>query len=811
MPTRIAHLSDLHFGKDFDDAAWGAVSETVTNEKPQLIIVSGDLVDSPDPDHLYRAKKELEKLAEKAQARLFVVPGNHDVFYLGNDIVKGRIGWFDQIFKEDVVPDSRVLSGKTGFEGGSGRRWAWIPQMLRNFLGEYGKEEDPAVPPNPQTRPLDPEIHEPPGTGVLLVLLDSNAADQPIGFATGSVRSDHILALDSQLDRITTPHLIRIAVVHHHVLPVSYTVGKLVGGEPFMVFHNAGNVLDMLARHRFDLVLHGHKHLAQFARVDFAPHTAEGYPIAVAAAGSTCLRTPNNPRGNSFNLITVDDNGRMVVQALYYGAERAPHVNGREGEDYRIYAETVESVKRRAFIRARQRHRIFCRECEQSFDVTENGDLEIRWGVRELYVTRGKNEYRRRPHVAYLPPQGRLAVGLQLDVASQKNGYRIEPGIAGKGELQRGIVLLPETPSSNRPANYAVTHSFANSMIMTRWEAEQRAKTKPASGDDLEEWVAWLVSFPIDKMVLALTLPQSLSLVVPYVRCMRPSGFPNYKINDTDDVDDDAQKLLHEHDRVMSEEEAPHLNYDPARGRWQLIVRQPMVGYIYELRWKVPGELPNPLISGETLQAQELLLKLQGRNKAKTSTPLDVAIELFDDLYHKLDQLLSWGGRDEKRSVELFVFDPARLVLCPVLSHRSWISTPIRSEFEIPLGAGIAGAAFQQRRIVPWGKGTGNPAFVAPVAYPQADGEEVTEMRTMLAVPVYHQTQQNAARPIPGSAIGVVSFGSDSTGSKIAGLLDRTLTEDDGRRLNDVRSAAQSFTNIILYLLTHGTVPKEAP
>jgi predicted phosphodiesterase len=811
MPTRIAHLSDLHFGGEFDEGIWRAVSETVINENPHLVIVSGDLVDSPDPDHLYRAKKELEKLGADAKAKLFIVPGNHDVFYLGNDIVKGRIGWFDYIFKEGGVPGSRVLSGKTGFAGGSGRHLAWVPQMLRNFLGGYGKEEDPAVPPTSRAGPSEPEIFELTDLGVLLALLDSNAADQPVGFATGSVLSEHILKLDSRLKQITTPHLVRIAVVHHHVLPVSYTVGKLVGGEPFMVFHNAGTVLDMLARHRFDLVLHGHKHLTQFARIDFAPHTAEGYPIAVAAAGSACLRTPNNPRGNSFNLITVDDNGRMVVRALYYGAEKAPRVDGQEGDDYRIYSETIESVKRRAFIRARQRHRIFCRECEQSFNLTENGDLEIRWDVRGLYVTRGTQEYRRRPHVTYLPPQGRLAIGLQLDPVSQQRGYRIESRTAGEGELQRGIVLLPETPSSTQPTSYVVTHSFANCMMMTRWEAEQRAKTRPPSENDLEEWVGWLVSFPIDTMVLALTLPQSLSAVTPFVRCRRPRGFPNFTINDTDDVDEDMRKLPADDDRAMSEEEAPHLNYDPALGRWKLVVRQPMVGYLYELHWKVPGELPDESLSSETLQSQELLLKLRDRVQANTLLARDkIALGLFADLCRKLDQTLAWGGPDEKRSMELFVFDPASLVLRPALSHRSWINTPMRWDFEIPLGAGIAGAAFQQRRIVPWRKGTGNPAFIAPVPYPHTDDEAVTEMRAMLAVPVYHPTQLNAGRPLAGSAIGVLSFGSDAAASKFTGLLNRTLAREDEKRLNAVRGAAQGFLNIVIRLLTYGTVPGEA-
>ena len=61
------------------------------------------------------------------------------------------------------------------------------------------------------------------------------------------------------------------------------------------------------------------QHRAHFARIDLSPDTAEGYPIAVAAAGSAALRTPNNPLGNRFNLITIHDNGRIDVESLHMG------------------------------------------------------------------------------------------------------------------------------------------------------------------------------------------------------------------------------------------------------------------------------------------------------------------------------------------------------------------------------------------------------------------------------------------------------------------------------------------------------------
>jgi hypothetical protein len=41
MPVRIAHLSDIHFGGNFDGPTWNAVRNAVRLFNPNLIIVSG--------------------------------------------------------------------------------------------------------------------------------------------------------------------------------------------------------------------------------------------------------------------------------------------------------------------------------------------------------------------------------------------------------------------------------------------------------------------------------------------------------------------------------------------------------------------------------------------------------------------------------------------------------------------------------------------------------------------------------------------------------------------------------------------------
>jgi hypothetical protein len=44
---RIAHLSDLHFGRGFNKPLWSNLCRIVRKANPHLIIVTGDLVNSP--------------------------------------------------------------------------------------------------------------------------------------------------------------------------------------------------------------------------------------------------------------------------------------------------------------------------------------------------------------------------------------------------------------------------------------------------------------------------------------------------------------------------------------------------------------------------------------------------------------------------------------------------------------------------------------------------------------------------------------------------------------------------------------------
>jgi hypothetical protein len=633
---------------------------------------------------------------------------------------------------------------------------------------------------------------------MLLALLDSNAADQTIRLATGSVSNDDLVALGAELQSIKRPHLVRIGVIHHHVLPIAYTSANVVGAEPFMVLHNAGDVLDVLARYRFDLMLHGHKHRSQFARIDIFPDTSEGYPIAVAAAGSAALAMSNQPRGNNFNAITIQDNGRIIVRSLFYGSGVAPDVNGPEGDGMKVYTEMVETTKRRAFIRASQRHPAACKQRELRFEVSEHGDLRISHGVDGLRATRRLKVADRRSHYISVPPHGRRVTDLELDDDSFKHGYRMQPA-AGATTAHR-TVLLPR-PLDEGPASYLVRHACANCVMMTRWEADERAPAASRAQGWDEEFVSANVVHPVDRITLSLTLPESLLSVEPYVRCERRANYPDLPINDAGDasIDETASFIV---DPDMEEEERRFLRFYPSQRRWELRLKQPVVGYRYQLRWRTPGSAPPEPIPGETRQYRRELLHLGQRLAANALQPRDRQADgIFGVMSEAIQSLLGSGRSGEDSSVELFVYDTQKLALCQVLSRRSWSADPPLVPFEIKLGEGIAGAAFVQRRIVPWAETASGPQFIKPVPNPEEADMSIPQFRTMLAVPTYHTSEENSPRPSPWSAIAVVSFGSSSDASKIPPMLNQPLSKESEELLRYVRALSQACVHEILQVL----------
>ncbi len=225
--ARLIHLSDLHFGAH-DERLVEAVEQRVHEEKPDLVVVSGDFTQRARTEQFEQACEFLGRLRE-AGHDVLGVPGNHD------------------------VP---------------------LYDVLRRFLSPLTRYK----------RYIDDELcplHEIPGATVLGI----NTA-RSLTFKDGSISHEQMQFIRANFDR-TDPKAMRVLVTHHPLfaLPVGDgpELGKAIGRqEP---------ALDAIAEAGVDILLAGHNHRASTHNAaDLVTRAGSSLVVQAGTATSTRLR-----------------------------------------------------------------------------------------------------------------------------------------------------------------------------------------------------------------------------------------------------------------------------------------------------------------------------------------------------------------------------------------------------------------------------------------------------------------------------------------------------------------------------------------
>ena len=226
MP-RLLHLSDLHFGAH-DPRLVEAVEQRVHEEKPDLIVISGDFTQRARTEQFQEACKFLERLRD-AGHDVLGVPGNHD------------------------IP---------------------LYDVLRRFFSPLTRYK----------RFIDDELcplHELPGATVLGI----NTA-RSLTFKDGRISHEQMDFIRDTFER-TDAEAMRILVTHHPMfaLPVGDgpEVGKAIGRQEL--------ALDAIADCGVDLLLAGHNHRASAHHApDLVTRAGSSLVIQAGTATSTRLR-----------------------------------------------------------------------------------------------------------------------------------------------------------------------------------------------------------------------------------------------------------------------------------------------------------------------------------------------------------------------------------------------------------------------------------------------------------------------------------------------------------------------------------------
>lgn len=229
MP-RLIHLSDLHFGAH-DQRLVDAVAERVDEEKPDLVVISGDFTQRARTEQFKEACDFLERLRD-AGHDVLAVPGNHDV------------PLYD-VFRRFLSP-----------------------------LTRYQRYIDDTLCP----------VHELPGVTVVGV----NTA-RSLTFSDGRINQEQIGFVREAFSR-SDPNALRVLVTHHPLfaLPVGET------GEVKRAVGRSELALDAAAESGVDMLLAGHHHTASaHSARDLVTRAGPALVVQAGTATSVRLRDEN--------------------------------------------------------------------------------------------------------------------------------------------------------------------------------------------------------------------------------------------------------------------------------------------------------------------------------------------------------------------------------------------------------------------------------------------------------------------------------------------------------------------------------------
>ena len=130
---RIAHISDIHFGRIANPHILDALFEDIQSHAVDLVAVSGDLTQRA----LHSQFKAAAAYLDKFSMPVIVVPGNHDVFPWWNPVSRLRcpVARYQKYFGEDLLPsfegDGFALLGINSAHGFTIKGGKITPAVLR--------------------------------------------------------------------------------------------------------------------------------------------------------------------------------------------------------------------------------------------------------------------------------------------------------------------------------------------------------------------------------------------------------------------------------------------------------------------------------------------------------------------------------------------------------------------------------------------------------------------------------------------------------------------------------------------------------
>jgi UDP-2,3-diacylglucosamine pyrophosphatase LpxH len=275
--------------------------------KADFLVLPGDVTHTAQPDEVELASSFVTRVANQLGvpvSRTIFVPGNHDVDW---SVLK--------------LPDTTGLRKTQRYD------------PLRHVKFQFKAILDNST----------GSVLEDPHFGVwqydelIAVGYNSSFHDDPLKSEHhGLIDTSHLELLRSYLSTLDlSGGEVRLFLVHHHPLQYSDPTPE---DPDFSIMVNSDNLLDLLREFKFDLLIHGHRHLPRFKT-----HSVEGAtPLAVLCSGSFSVELDTRWLGainNQFHLITIEGRdpeeemilGRVTSWTYYYNRGWVPSKKEHDG------------------------------------------------------------------------------------------------------------------------------------------------------------------------------------------------------------------------------------------------------------------------------------------------------------------------------------------------------------------------------------------------------------------------------------------------------------------------------------------------
>lgn len=352
----ILHLSDLHLGTN-DPPLDDAKSETIPKSEREsrqktirrtlrkfrrylnnsgdslaAVFVTGDISYGYDETGFQQFEDVLGELGDQlpAKSRIAVLPGNHDVSHGTAPSCRARYEFFNKYVRKQrfVTPlldgidiaVGRIPSGdlKRHFIIDTENRWLVVPVNTANYC-----------------QMIEPIGPIPEGKWSEFGKSLSAFGQEKVASTLRNLRLNDVVRISpEQFDALEellhkakeaiTAHgddpasYLLIALLHHHLLPVS-TLEEI---KKFESFTNLGLLRHFLAKHRFNLVVHGHKHIAK-QYWDFVPFASANdlipHQLLVISGGTIGETYHAEDEVGRLLRITPDQNARTLNLAPVRG------------------------------------------------------------------------------------------------------------------------------------------------------------------------------------------------------------------------------------------------------------------------------------------------------------------------------------------------------------------------------------------------------------------------------------------------------------------------------------------------------------